>query len=147
MPIHETPSPLAGKTVRLRPDYYHPEVVPGNLFAVIEDWWDRMYGKSWMDATGNPAALIYAIRSAQAHYRLPIDDNVVYGKVGGLGHIIHVSEIIFDEEKEKIVEGMMKDEIVPEPERDPEEGTEIDFRVHDDKDMKVDREEEMGFPQ
>jgi len=44
-----------------------------------------------MDANGNPAALMFAIRSARAD--LPTDDEVVYGKIGNFGHIIHTSEL------------------------------------------------------
>lgn len=44
-----------------------------------------------MFCDGNPACMKYAIRSAFAG--LPTDNNVVYGKVGGFGHIVHVSEL------------------------------------------------------
>jgi len=44
-----------------------------------------------MDANGNPAALIYAIRSG--FDGLPTDDEVVYGKIGSFGHLIHESEL------------------------------------------------------
>jgi hypothetical protein len=44
-----------------------------------------------MSATGNFAALYYKIR-AEAN-KLPADDKVLYGKIGGLGHCVHVSEI------------------------------------------------------
>ena len=58
---------------------------------VVEDFWDRVYGKSWMMSDGNPAALKYAVRSALKP--LPMDDEVVYGKRGYLGHLVHVSEL------------------------------------------------------
>ena len=58
---------------------------------VLEDWWDRLTGGSWMTARGNAAALNYAMRVATNG--LPIDDEVVYGKVGAFGHLVHVSEI------------------------------------------------------
>ena len=41
--------------------------------------------------SGNIPCMIYAIRSAKC--RLPIDNEVLYGKVGHFGHLIHVSEI------------------------------------------------------
>ena len=44
-----------------------------------------------MDCNGNPACLIYAMRSGFAN--MPIDNEVFYGKIGGLGHIIHQSEV------------------------------------------------------
>lgn len=107
--IHSEPSPLAGKTVRLRPDYHHPEIEDAsNLYIVIEDWWDRIAGKSWMDCNGNPAALLYAMRTGFSSYRVPINNEVLYGKVGCFGHLVHVSEIIFDEEHQKVLDSMTK---------------------------------------
>ena len=54
--MHDQPSPLAGKSVR---------IVKGRLAGlgyVVEDWWDRVVGRSWMDCDGNPACLDYAMR-------------------------------------------------------------------------------------
>jgi hypothetical protein len=77
---------LAGKTVRLN----CADKLNGQEF-VVEDYWENIAGKSWMFCDGNPACIKYAIRSAFAG--LPTDNNVVYGKVGGIGHIVHVSEL------------------------------------------------------
>jgi hypothetical protein len=44
-----------------------------------------------MDCDGNPACLIYALRSGLMG--LPTDDEVLYGKVGIFGHLVHISEI------------------------------------------------------
>lgn len=82
--IHPDPHPLAGAMVTL--DLGH-----GPVEFHIEDWLDRVSGQSWMVATGNPTAIKYALRSGFAG--LPYDNEVLYGKVGGLGHIVHVSEI------------------------------------------------------
>lgn len=57
----------------------------------VEDWWDRVAGKSWTICEGNPACLEYAIRSADE--RLPMNDEVVYGKIGSFGKLIHVSQL------------------------------------------------------
>ena len=57
----------------------------------IEDWWDHMTGASWMDASGNPAALQYAVRALLKG--LPTNDDVIYGKVGALGYLLHVTEV------------------------------------------------------
>jgi hypothetical protein len=57
----------------------------------VEDWWINVFGRSWMGADGNPAAMHYGMRSGFAG--LPTDDEVLYGKVGGLGRLVHVSEI------------------------------------------------------
>lgn len=99
--IHNTPSPLAGKTVTLKPDAIPdvradaiPDVRGGETIAIqIEDWWDRVAGSSWMWAQGNPACMIYAIRTGFADGDIPIDDEVLYGKIDGLGYLVHVSEI------------------------------------------------------
>ena len=79
--IHDQPHPLAGQTVKL---------TNGQEYR-LEDWVDRLAGKSWMVCDGNPACLIYAVHSAQAD--LPTDDEVVYGKVGAMGVLCHVSEL------------------------------------------------------
>jgi hypothetical protein len=66
------------------------EVLPGTEFR-IEDYWDTLTGKSWMYSDGNPAALKYAMRSGMSG--LPLDNEVVYGKIGAFGHLVHISEI------------------------------------------------------
>lgn len=92
MKMHEEPHPLAGKNVLLNDKVQgDPEVMwPGRVYTV-EDWWDRVSGGSWMYAEGNPACLKYAMRSAMSG--LPLDNEVVYGKIDGLGHLIHASEL------------------------------------------------------
>lgn len=92
MAIHDTPHPLAGTTVKLSRDIHtNPPCKAGDEFRV-EDWVDRVYGHSWKVANGNPAAMIYGVRGG-LHDKLPLDDEVLYGKVGALGHLVHVSEI------------------------------------------------------
>lgn len=89
---HEDAHPLAGQTVHLNVAGDHPLVkeLSGKEYR-IEDWWDRLTGGSWMHADGNPAALKYAFRAGMTG--LPTDDEVVYGKVGAFGHLVHVSEL------------------------------------------------------
>lgn len=93
MTIHKESHSLAGQRVVLNSnvakDITQGLVRPGEVFRV-EDWADRVYGHSWMDARGNFAAIHYAVRFAQG---LPLDDEVVYGKIGNFGHIVHVSEL------------------------------------------------------
>lgn len=86
---HTTPHPLAGHTVTVKADLHGQG--PGEHEFTVEDWNDRVFGQSWMLLEGHPAALVYAMRSAMAG--LPTDNEVVYGKVHGLGHLVHVSEI------------------------------------------------------
>lgn len=79
--MHAEPSPLAGKTV---------SIAKGDLAGstiTIEDWWDRIAGKSWMHCNGNPTCLAYAARDLDA----PLNDDVVYGKIGMFGVLVHVT--------------------------------------------------------
>jgi hypothetical protein len=92
---HVEQHPLSGKTVVLGEHAGDPVrhmVEPGELFRV-EDWWDRLTGGSWMDAEGNPAALQYAMRIGSRFGDVPVDDDVVYGKIGPYGHLVHASEL------------------------------------------------------
>lgn len=80
--LYTTPHPLAGQTVTLADGReYH-----------IEDWNDRVFdGTSWMFMQGHAASLAFATRAALAG--LPLNNEVVYGKVGPYGHLVHVEEI------------------------------------------------------
>jgi len=91
--IHKHSSPLAGQKVIIKKGVKHPQVKDfGGAEFVVEDWVDRVIGQSWMFADGNPACLIYAIRSGLTETSM-IDNEVLYGKVGPLGHLVHISEI------------------------------------------------------
>ena len=91
-PMKKKKSKLANKTVKLKDDVTHPQFPSfGGSEIVIEDWWVNVYGGSWMNANGNPAAMIYGMRSG--FNGLPTDNEVLYGKLGGYGVLIHVSEI------------------------------------------------------
>jgi len=96
MALHPEAHPLAGQTVTIREGVTDPAqgAVVGGAHYRLEDWWDRITGKSWGDSRGNPACLQYAMR-AVANGLFP-DDEVVYGKVGAFGHLVHVSEIAED---------------------------------------------------
>lgn len=93
--MHEKAHPLAGREVYVGPgDHKDPqgEIVEGAVYAV-EDWADRVYGTDpWM-AQGNPAMLYYAVRSIAADIGGAGDPNIVYGKIGPFGHILHESEL------------------------------------------------------
>lgn len=93
MARHSEPSPLAGQTVTIKEGVLDPVqglVVPGAQYRV-EDWWDLLTGKTWQESEGNFAAVHYGFRVGVNG--LPLDNEVVYGKIGNLGHIVHVSEI------------------------------------------------------
>jgi hypothetical protein len=90
--MHNESHPAAGKIVRIKKDAKHPQMPDfGGSEYRIEDWWDKLAGKSWMDSTGNFACVIYAIRNVEN--KLPLDNEVVYGKIGCFGHLVHISEI------------------------------------------------------
>lgn len=99
--MHAESHPMAGKTVRLSEKALDPLrgiLVPGTEFEV-EDWYDYKYGRgggsSWqVDSTWT--TLHYAQRIAASELVrvvIPVDDEVVYGHVRGLGHIVHASEL------------------------------------------------------
>ena len=87
MVIHKDKSSLAGQTVKII------SVTFKNSKYIIEDWWDRLGQGSWMFCNGNPVCMKYAIRSSTIIDNLPTDNEVLYGKIDGLGCLIHISEI------------------------------------------------------
>jgi hypothetical protein len=92
--MHNQASEYAGKTVRIKAGRTHPQVENfGGCEILIEDWWDRVSGSSWAWARGNPACLVYAVRTGITKHPVPGDDEVLYGHMGGLGHLVHISEI------------------------------------------------------
>jgi hypothetical protein len=93
MPVHADAHPLSGQVVTISNGVEDPAqsaVKPGAKYK-IEDWWDRVSGRRWGEADGNPACLHYAMRAAAN--MIPPDDEVLYGKIDGSGHLVHVSEI------------------------------------------------------
>jgi hypothetical protein len=98
MPLHTEPHPLAGKTVKIKQQARHfqkPDF--GGSDFRLEDWWDRVGGKSWRVCDGNVGCCVYGMRIGLSHTSvgggIPPDDEVVYGHIGGLGHLVHVSEL------------------------------------------------------
>lgn len=85
--------PMAGKTVILKidPKADTPKGEMNGEEFRVEDYWHHVAGKSWMNSNGNPACMNYAIRSGLGN--MPTDDEVVYGKIGAYGYLIHVSEL------------------------------------------------------
>lgn len=78
-------SPLAGQTVKIRDE---SREIGGQEYRV-EDWWQNVSGQSWT-VSQSAAAFQYAVRSAG---QTPLDDEVLYGKIDGLGYLVHVSEL------------------------------------------------------
>ena len=89
--MHARPHPLAGRVVRLPADMGSGADGLGGQEFRIEDWWDHMTGASWREATDIPAVLQYEVRALTKG--LPGNDDVIYGKVGALGYLLHVSEV------------------------------------------------------
>lgn len=90
--IHENKSEFAGKTVKLKETVVG---MRGESFEV-EDYWDRVAGMSWMACVGNVAVLSYSIRAGVANrlgIAIPLDNEVLYGKIEGLGYLVHVCEL------------------------------------------------------
>lgn len=83
--MHNEKCQLAGTTTTIKKGGFI------GLEYQVEDWWDRVYGKSWMDSNGNPAAMNYGVRAGLED--LPLNDEVLYGKIGPFGHLVHMSEI------------------------------------------------------
>jgi len=79
-------SPLAGKTLTIKSGELAGQEI------TIEDWWENVHGESWMAYGFQPPAVIqYA---ARVHVdKLPIDDDVLYGKIGNAGYLVHISEL------------------------------------------------------
>lgn len=83
--IHKTAHPLVGQVA---------EVVEGMFKGEqyrLEDWWDRLGQGSWKVCTRNPACIEYGVRVLLES--IPQDDEVVYGKINGLGKLIHVTQL------------------------------------------------------
>jgi hypothetical protein len=94
MTIHDIPSELTGTTVKIKSHVTHFQFPNfGGEDFIVEDWADRVFGRSWMDMDGNPACLVYAIRGSRQDPAIPIDNNVLYGKVNGIGCLLHVNEL------------------------------------------------------
>lgn len=95
MELHKEKSEYAGKSIQLQPWVKHPQ---DDSFSsaefMVEDWWDRVAGKSWMLCDGNPACLVYAMRTGFSKEPIPTDNEVLYGHTkNGLGHLVHLKEV------------------------------------------------------
>lgn len=90
--IHNEIHQLARQTVEITEGQFK-----GQQF-ILEDWWDRLGQGSWKICTGNPACIEYAVRVLMEP--IPQDDEVVYGKIDGLGKLIHVTQLDAQIDKE-----------------------------------------------
>lgn len=84
------PSPYAGQTVKLKAD----AAELGGRDVEVQDWFSRVRGRGWKEAlAGNdPRAVSYNVRRGLGG--LPDDDDdVLLGRVDGMGQIVHLSEV------------------------------------------------------
>lgn len=100
MPNIRPRSPYAGAVVKTKSDvgkdpFSGREL--GNQQFQIEDWWENVTGKSWMVSDGNIAAMAYGFRTGLRIGMVPTDNEVLYGKIDGLGYLFHVSELCLTE--------------------------------------------------
>lgn len=52
-----------------------------------------VFGRSWMNANGNPAALGFAVRTGFEHIDGADDSEVYYGKINGMGELVYAAEL------------------------------------------------------
>lgn len=86
----------AGKTLKIKSAF---KEIDGQEF-IAEDYWINIYPyESWQYSArhGNPAAIIYLARIMD-DWRILVDDYVIYGKIDGMGHLVHETELFLDEE-------------------------------------------------
>ena len=78
--------------IKKESSYFKEKYGDGKPNIMIEDLVLNMPGnKSWMDMNGHPTAMLYGMRAGLE--RLPTDDKVYYGKIDGLGEMVHESEL------------------------------------------------------
>lgn len=93
-------SPYAGAVVKTKKDVGKDPfggMDLANKEFYVEDWWENVTGKSWMISDGNIAAMAYGVRTGLRGAIIPIDNEVLYGKIDGLGFLFHVSELNLEE--------------------------------------------------
>lgn len=90
-------SVYAGKTVKIKNGVGKGLMMPdmSGMDFVVEDWAENLLGCPWGQANGNPAAMEYALRTGVfgRNNNVPIDDEVLGGKVDGFSHLFHVNEL------------------------------------------------------
>jgi len=85
--IHQTPSPLAGKTVQLTRQI---NGLVGTTF-IVEDYFDRVKSLPWKAVPNDPVSMLFGMRTKNQDALQ--DNEVLYGKIDGMPHAVHVSEI------------------------------------------------------
>ena len=74
------------------------KIVKGSLAGneyIVEGYWDELEGESWLDTDFRPVILQYMMRVINEEHLKDYRecDEVLYGKIGRYGYIVHVNEI------------------------------------------------------
>jgi len=82
-----------GKTFKIKGNsaYFKKKYGTPNPKIAIEDQDTILFGKSWMMLDGNPAAMLFGMRSGMEG--IPGGGKVYYGKINNLGELVHESEL------------------------------------------------------
>lgn len=83
-----------GKTYRIKSDspYFVDKYGMSDPDIIIEDTDEKVFGGGWAMQDGNPSCIAYAVRRA-FNKAIQVDGQVYYGKIDGLGEIVHESEL------------------------------------------------------
>jgi hypothetical protein len=80
--------------IRGKSKYFLEKYGMNNPVIEIEDLWINVSGESWMQSNGNPACLLFAIRTGLSGEKYSYsDDKVYYGKIGGMGELVCEDEL------------------------------------------------------
>jgi len=73
--------------------YFKNKYGTSNPEIKIEGTDKEALGHSWMIADGNPAAMLFAMRSGLEGLAFDSQTQVYYGKIDGLGELVYESEL------------------------------------------------------
>ena len=81
-----------GSTYRIKgkSHYFKKKYGTSNPYIRIEDTDRQVFGGSWRDQIGNPACMIFAMRSG---FEGVGTGKVYYGKIGNMGELVDISEL------------------------------------------------------
>jgi len=85
-------------------EYFKKKYGTSNPEIRVEDTDENIWGKSWMVMDGNPAAIIFAMRTGTEGIKAPLTETVYCGKISPLGSKFGLSELVFESELEEIKE-------------------------------------------
>ena len=89
---HREPHQNRRKTTTVRRNLSTIPPTKKGAQLVIDDWADRVLGRPIDECIGNPAATVYALRCAHDDVPHETFGEAVYGTIGKVGVIVHVSE-------------------------------------------------------